>query len=72
MAPFYHPIWTDQRNEILDGDFSNYIIPFFVDSHVRNYDVSISVTRSAEGNVMKVILLLIKEVNDQVPQLAMG
>jgi len=66
IAPFYHPIWNDQRSEVLDGDFSSHTIPFFIETHVHNYEVSISVTRNTEGQVMKVIILFVKEANEKV------
>jgi PAS domain S-box-containing protein len=66
IPPCYRDTWNDKKNGILSEDFSNSVIPFYSDSQVTNYEVSISVIRNLEGEIMKIIFLLVRIVTDNV------
>jgi PAS domain S-box-containing protein len=70
IAPYYHAMWDKNKTEILTKDFSSFVLPFSIGGQVVPYEVSVSLARSLDGTVPKVIVLLVKEVNDQVPILA--
>lgn len=70
IAPHYHSTWKKNVKEIIETDFSNFAIPFLVGSQILNYEVSISVIRDLNGEIAKLIIILVKEVMDKVPVLA--
>jgi PAS domain S-box-containing protein len=69
LAPYYHPIWAKNKNEIANTDFSNFLLPFISNGNIINYEVSVSVNRNLDGSIGKVIVLLVKEVQDPIPVL---
>jgi PAS domain S-box-containing protein len=72
IAPDYHTMWNDRKDEILSADFSNFVIPFYADSQILSYEGSISLTRNLEGEVTKIIFLLTRTIEDKVQLLAVG
>ncbi|HEY8938396.1 MAG TPA: PAS domain S-box protein [Cyclobacteriaceae bacterium] len=72
LAPDYHEAWNKNKEKIITSDFTNFLLPFVGEADVKNYEVSITVTRNLDGNIGKIIFLLVKEVQDRVPALAMN
>lgn len=70
VAPFYQKMWMENQREVLNSGFMNLAIPFTVEGQIVHYEVSISVNRNLEGEIVKVIFLLVKEVVDKVSLLA--
>ncbi len=64
IAPCYHDTWNELKSNILRNDFSNIIIPFYSGRQILNYEVSISMTKNLEGEITKIIFLLVKVVTD--------
>jgi PAS domain S-box-containing protein len=69
LAPYYHPMWAKNKNEIIANDFSNFLLPFISNGYTINYEVSVSVNRNLDGSIGKVIVILVKEVQDRIPVL---
>jgi PAS domain S-box-containing protein len=72
IAPCYHEAWKDRRNEIFRDDLSNFVIPFNSKLQILNYEVNVSVSRNLEGEITKIIFLLIRVVANNVSLLAVG
>ncbi len=70
VAPGYQEDWNSIKKEILGSELSSLVVPFYTDSKTINYEVSISVSRNLEGEIVKVIFLLLKEVGSKVRHLA--
>ncbi len=69
ISSYYHTMWTKSQAEILKNNFSSLLLPFGEENKIINYEVSISVNRNADGSICKVIILLVKEVNERIPVL---
>ncbi len=63
MAPYFHPMWSAKKGEILETDFSSISLPFIVGNAQLNYDVTVSIIRSLNGSIAKVVVLLAKEIS---------
>jgi hypothetical protein len=70
IAPYYHAAWQKKEPEFLQKDFSTCLLPIIIGDQIQTYEVSLSVTKNLEGKVMKVIVILVKEVQEQVSVLA--
>ncbi len=70
IDPYYHGTWKKRQGEILTQEFISLKLPIKKSDHTASYEVSISVARSLDGHVSRVILLLVKEVEERVPVLA--
>ncbi len=70
IAPYYHAAWKKKQSEILEKEFSDFLLPVTITSQVVTYEVSLSVIRNLEGKVTKVVALFVKEAQEHVPVLA--
>jgi len=66
LAPRYHTWWLTNNSSILTNNFSSFMLPFQVGSSVVQYEVSVSVTRNLDGSAAKIIMLLVKEVQERI------
>jgi len=66
LAPRYHTLWLTNSSSILTNNFSSFMLPFLVGSSIVQYEVSVSVTRNLDGSVGKIIMLLVKEVEERI------
>jgi PAS domain S-box-containing protein len=68
----YYDHWLENVDKILNSEFGSFVIPFLTGSQIITYEISVSLTRSPEGEIIKLIILLVKEVSATVPVLAIG
>lgn len=66
LPSYYHETWTRDRSSVVEKEVSTPTIPFLSGNQVTYYETSMSVSRNAVGEVSKIILILVKEVNDKV------
>lgn len=66
LAPEYHAHWLTNNESILTASFSSFLLPFQVGTSVVHYEVSVSVTRNLDGSVGKIIMLLVKKVEERI------
>lgn len=66
IAPHYKNAWIQKQSELLDAEHLNLILPIATNEQSVNYEVSFSVAKNLEGKVAKVIMILIKELPEQV------
>ncbi|MBL0741098.1 PAS domain S-box protein [Chryseolinea lacunae] len=64
IAPHYRHLWQKYKDEILRTDVANFYIPFQAGERIVTYEVSLSVIRTLEGEIGKIIVLLVKEATD--------
>ena len=70
LAPYYQSAWKNQETACLGNDFSTMHLPLNLNGHIHNYEVSFSLVKNLEGKVCKVIVLLVREVNEPISILA--
>jgi len=70
IAPFYHTAWKNKEASLLEQDFTTLLLPTIIGGQTQTYEVSISVAKNLEGKVMKIIVILVKEVQEQVSVLS--
>jgi PAS domain S-box-containing protein len=70
IDPFYRPLFEKIKSEILTKDFSTLLLPFTVGSNTVTFEASVTVAQNLEGNVSRIILILVKEVEVEVHALA--
>jgi len=61
-----HALWHQYKEEILRTDVAHFIIPLRAHPLVMDYEVTMSVVRNLEGDIAKVIVLLVREAHDKV------
>lgn len=66
IDPQYADHWQKQIEGLFDSHFVRFEIPFLIGQKVTNYEVSASITHNLEGEVAKVVVLLVQEVLDKV------
>jgi PAS domain S-box-containing protein len=70
IDPYYHATWIKKQLDILNNNSSNCLIPVVTSTRATTYEVNVSVIKNLEGNVSKVIVILVKEVEQMVSVLA--
>lgn len=66
IAPLHHDVWIDNQEKILSNNFTSLTLPFLIGATIVQYEVSVSVTRDLEGKIGKIIMLLVKEIENHV------
>lgn len=69
ISPDYHPIWQQFKDELLRTEVAHFIIPFAAGAETISYEVSQSTVKNLEGEVTKIILILVRKVDEEVPVL---
>ena len=72
IAPYYLPKWEKIKASLSSDDVTFINLPLLRDTKVVTYEVSISIIRNLDGTVSKYVILLVKEIQDQVALLAVG
>jgi PAS domain S-box-containing protein len=70
IDPYYHAAWMKNQQEILEKNSTNCLIPVVTSSQAITYEVNISVIKNLEGQVAKVMVIFVKEVQQMVSVLA--
>lgn len=70
IAPYYHASWIKMQQELVKEDFHNIPIPVATNGQVTPFQASFSINKSLDGKINKVILILVKEVDQHVSILA--
>lgn len=70
IDPVYHEVWKKILDEILQQEFAAIRLPMKLSGQIVNYEVSISISRNLSGRISRVIMLLVKEVEEIVPLMA--
>ena len=69
IDPKYDHVFASLRQEIVSKDFMSLMLPLIMDGKSVMYESSITAARDHEGNIIRVILLLVKEVEEKVETL---
>lgn len=70
IDPYYHGVWKSKALEIVKQDFISIKLPINRGGHITTYEASISISRNLEGQVSRIILLLVRELEEHVPVMA--
>jgi len=57
--------WVGHYKELMETGFMNFKLPMLLDSHRPIFEVSFTVTKNLEGEVSRIILLLVKEIEEE-------
>lgn len=66
VDPSYHQFISNVKDELLARDFSSLKVPVIKDNETLVFEASLSVSRRLDGSISKLILILIKESEEQV------
>jgi PAS domain S-box-containing protein len=72
IDPYYHAAWRKRQCGVLGDEFAVIKLPIKLEKHTATYEVNIAATRNLDGNVSRVVMLLVREVEESVPVLAVG
>ncbi len=67
IDPCFIETWKAHQDTLLQTEFNSINLPLRIGHQTKNYEVSISVARNLEGNVNRIILLLVKELDHRLP-----
>jgi PAS domain S-box-containing protein len=70
IDPNYRHLWHKAQDEILNKEFSTIELPFMIDGNTLTYQVSVFVAKNLEGKMSRVILILLKQVENTIPVFA--
>jgi PAS domain-containing protein len=66
----YGEVFDNMKLEILKKESSSLILPIVVEGKSRTYEASISITRNSSGELSRIILIFVKELEQRIPVLA--
>jgi PAS domain-containing protein len=72
LAPHYVPMFDHIRAEIVGKDFSSILLPMVREGQVMTFEVSVTVAQNSDGTIARLIMILVKEVQEKVPVMAAG
>jgi len=70
IDPSYHDVWNKLLNEILSQEFVTLNLPLKMKAQTHYYEVSISVNRSLAGKTSRIVMLMVREVEEIIPVMA--
>lgn len=71
IDPGYAHIFENISQEILSKDFISLLLPVNCKGTARSYEATLTVARDADGNILRLILILVREVEEKVPAIIM-
>jgi PAS domain S-box-containing protein len=69
---YYHGAWRKYQSQVLGAEGMTIKLPIRLPDHTITYEVNLAPTRTLEGKVGKVVMILVREVDEIVPVLAVG
>jgi PAS domain S-box-containing protein len=72
LAPYYVPMFDHIRAEIVGKDFSSILLPMVREGQATTFEVSVTVAQNSDGTIARLIMILVKEVQENVPVMAAG
>ena len=66
----YHAEWTTCQQQVLNADAISLRIPMALQDRVATFEVGFSLARGLDGEVTRVVLMIIRELNDNVSMVA--
>lgn len=72
IDPYYHGIWKKFQSDVLRAEHLTLKLPIKIHDHTITYEVNLAPVRTLEGKVGKVIMILVREIDEVVPVLAVG
>lgn len=70
VAPYYADVFEKIKTEILSKDFSTILLPIQNGDKITTYEASLSIAYNLDKKISRIILILVKEVEEQVSVLA--
>jgi PAS domain S-box-containing protein len=70
LAPHYVPMFDHIKQEVLSKDFSSILLPMVHEGQPATYEVSVTVAQNSDGTIARLIMILVKEVQEKVPVMA--
>jgi PAS domain S-box-containing protein len=70
LAPHYTAMFDHMKAEILSKDFSSILLPMVHEGQPATYEVSVTVAQNSDGTIARLIMILVKEVQEKVPVMA--
>jgi PAS domain S-box-containing protein len=70
LAPHYAAMFDHIKAEILGKDFSSVLLPMVCDGQATTFEVSVTVAQNSDGTIARLIMILVKEVQEKVPVMA--
>jgi PAS domain S-box-containing protein len=70
IDPYYHGAWKKGQEELLNNGALTTRLPIKLADHSVTYEVNLSPVHNLEGKVSKVVMLLVREIDEVVPVLA--
>jgi PAS domain S-box-containing protein len=70
MDSGYNEVFENMKLEILKKESSSLILPVLVDGKSKTYEASVSITRNSNGELSRIILIFVKELEQRIPILA--
>lgn len=72
LAPHYVPMFDHIKAEIVGKDFSSILLPMVREGQTMTFEVSVTVAQNSDGTIARLIMILVKEVQEKVPVMAAG
>jgi len=67
---YYKGMFEKIKNELLSKEFSAMLLPMNVGGQIIQYEISVTVAQALDGKVSRVIMILVKAVEESVPVLS--
>ncbi|MGC4021111.1 MAG: PAS domain S-box protein [Cyclobacteriaceae bacterium] len=72
IDPYYHGAWKKRQSDLLNDGALTIRLPIKLTDHSVTYEVNLSPVHNLEGKISKVVMLLVREIDEIVPVLAVG
>lgn len=70
LAPHYVALFDHIKPEVLSKDFSSILLTMVRDEQPTTFEVSVTVAQNSDGTIARLIMILVKEVQEKVPVMA--
>ncbi|RAW01019.1 PAS domain S-box protein [Pseudochryseolinea flava] len=67
---YYKSVFEKIKSEILSKEFSAMLLPMNINGQIVQYEVSVTVAQGLDGKISRVIMILVKEVEERVQVLS--
>jgi PAS domain-containing protein len=70
IAPCFQEQWSKLQREMMQGESAQIVVPLALGDQVVVFECSLSVSRGLDGAITRIILILIRRVEDKVSMVA--
>ena len=67
IDPNYLTDFENIQQEIMNKEFITLILPMLLNGEILSYETTVTMARDQEGKIIRIILILVKEVVEKVP-----